>query len=226
MALRHQWAQNWAPVYFSHRAAVYLGLLLLPPDLPLAPISQHPPAPPYPPSAPVSPTLTALPLTHPTHSLACPPFPPGEDREALSKVDRKLTEEEEKKMKQVLVIDGIKRVVEKILGRRKLKSSYEYEVQWVGCHPDQNAYLPRDDLVTMGFEKLVNECDAKEAAAQGLYAKPLTAVNISKHLEEFGLDTEFSTHSLMRGLSGGQKVCAWACLQGQGGSTVPLIHLP
>ena len=137
--------------------------------------------------------------------------PSGEDREALSKVDRKLTAEEEAKMKQVLVIDGIKRVVEKILGRRKLKSSYEYEVQWVGCHPDQNAYLPRDDLVTMGFEKLVNECDAKEAAAQGLYAKPLTAVNISKHLEEFGLDTEFSTHSLMRGLSGGQKVSALLC---------------
>jgi hypothetical protein len=90
----------------------------------------------------------------------------GEDREALTKVDRKLTEEEEKKMKQVLVIDGVKRVVEKILGRRKLKSSYEYEVQWVGCHPDQNTYLPRDELVQMGFEKLVNEVDAKEAAAQ------------------------------------------------------------
>ena len=89
----------------------------------------------------------------------------GEDREALTKVDRKLTEEEEKKMKQVHVIDGVKRVVEKILGRRKLKSSYEYEVQWVGTHPDQNTYIPRDELVQMGFEKLVNECDAKEAAA-------------------------------------------------------------
>jgi elongation factor 3 len=97
-------------------------------------------------------------------------------------------------------------VVEKICSRRKLKSSYEYEVQWVGCHPEQNSYLPRDELVTMGFEKLVNELDAKEAAAAGLYAKPLTAVNITKHMEEFGLEAEFSTHSLMRGLSGGQKV--------------------
>ncbi len=52
----------------------------------------------------------------------------GEDREALNKVDRKITEEEAKKMAQVHVIDGVKRVVEKILGRRKLKSSYEYEV--------------------------------------------------------------------------------------------------
>jgi elongation factor 3 len=53
----------------------------------------------------------------------------GEDREALNKVDRKITEEEAKKMAQVHVIDGVKRVVEKILGRRKLKSSYEYEVR-------------------------------------------------------------------------------------------------
>jgi len=130
----------------------------------------------------------------------------GEDREALTKVDRKLSEQEEKKMKQQVVIDGTKRVVERLLGRRKLKSSYEYEVQWVGLHPDQNVWLPRDQLVQMGFEKMVNELDAKEAAAQGLYSKPLTSVNIQKHLAEFGLEPEFSTHSLMKGLSGGQKV--------------------
>jgi ABC-type methionine transport system ATPase subunit len=40
----------------------------------------------------------------------------------------------------------------------------------------------------------------------GLMAKPLTALNVQKHLEDFGLEPEFSTHSLMRGLSGGQKV--------------------
>jgi hypothetical protein len=47
--------------------------------------------------------------------------------------------------------------VEKILGRRKLKSSYEYEVQWVGCGPDKNTFIPRDQLVEMGFEKMVVE---------------------------------------------------------------------
>mmetsp|Transcript_33591 Transcript_33591/g.74378 ORF Transcript_33591/g.74378 Transcript_33591/m.74378 type:complete len:1029 (+) Transcript_33591:223-3309(+) len=130
----------------------------------------------------------------------------GEDREALTKIDRKLTEEEEKKMKQQFVIEGTKRVVERIIGRRKLKSSYEYEVQWVNMHPENNTWIPRDELVDMGFEKMVNEVDAKEAAAQGLYSKPLTSANIQKHLEDFGLEPEFSTHSLMRGLSGGQKV--------------------
>eukprot|EP00967_Tisochrysis_lutea_P061544 scaffold78878_cov21-Tisochrysis_lutea.AAC.1 len=53
----------------------------------------------------------------------------GEDREALGKVDRKITEEEAKKMAKAMVIDGQKRVVEKVLGRRKFKSTYEYEVR-------------------------------------------------------------------------------------------------
>lgn len=34
-------------------------------------------------------------------------------------------------MKEKLVVDGEKRVVEKLLGRRKAKKGYEYEVQWV-----------------------------------------------------------------------------------------------
>jgi elongation factor 3 len=127
-------------------------------------------------------------------------------REALNKVDRKISDEEKAKMAQAFVVDGVKRVVERILGRRKLKSSYEYEVQWVNCGPDKNTFLPRDQLIDMGFEKMVVEVDAKEAAMAGLMAKPLTALNIQKHLEDFGLEPEFSTHSLMRGLSGGQKV--------------------
>jgi elongation factor 3 len=52
----------------------------------------------------------------------------------------------------------------------------------------------------------LTQVDAKEAAMAGLMAKPLTALNVQKHLEDFGLEPEFSTHSLMRGLSGGQKV--------------------
>mmetsp|Transcript_28813 Transcript_28813/g.85261 ORF Transcript_28813/g.85261 Transcript_28813/m.85261 type:complete len:1020 (-) Transcript_28813:814-3873(-) len=134
----------------------------------------------------------------------------GEDREALGKVDRKLTPEEEVVMKQQIMVLGEKgpekRVLDKLVSRRKFKSSYEYEIQWVGRDPTQNTYMSRDELVSLGFEKLCNELDSKEAAQAGLFAKPLTAVNISKHLEEFGLESEFSTHSLMRGLSGGQKV--------------------
>eukprot|EP00850_Spirogloea_muscicola_P004779 SM000021S06412 [mRNA] locus=s21:149230:154152:+ [translate_table: standard] len=130
----------------------------------------------------------------------------GEDREEVGKVSRKVTEEEEKKMQAQQVHDGKKKVVEKLLGRRKLKKSYEYEVQWVGLHSDDNSWLTRDKLEEMGFAKMVNEIDAKEAAKSGLFTRPLTVANIEKHLLDFGIEPEFGTHNRVRGLSGGQKV--------------------
>ena len=110
----------------------------------------------------------------------------------------------------------------------------------MGLQDDKNMWLPRSQLEAMGFAKMVQEIDSKEAAKQGLYSRPLTQASpwpcthahsgsqarmcrqrrrlprravrvcaqamISKFLEDFGLESEFSTHSLMRGLSGGQKV--------------------
>ncbi len=155
-------------------------------------------------------------------------------------------------------MDGEKRVVEKLLSRRKLKRSYEYEVEWVGLHSDKNSWLSRDKcepcppgftsltkllriarsvlasqsmlfqhghdllwllmlgfnapselprivlrrLVELGFEKMVNAIDIKEAAAQGLYQRPLTTAVIEKHLADLGIEPEFGTHSRIRGLSG------------------------
>ena len=58
----------------------------------------------------------------------------------------------------------------------------------------------------MGFTKMVNEIDSKEAARLGLQTRPLTTAVIQKHLEDVGIEPEFGTHSRMRGLSGGQKV--------------------
>lgn len=142
-------------------------------------------------------------------------FAPGEDREAQEKETR-LTEEELKKLQaQKAQIEGMaaKRQVEKLLGRRKLKKSYEYEVQWVGA--SETSWLSRDQLTDLGYEKLCNEIDIKEAAAAGLFSRPLTTAAIQKHLEDLGLEAEFALHSQMRGLSGGQKVkvvlaaCTW-----------------
>jgi elongation factor 3 len=130
----------------------------------------------------------------------------GEDKEAAEKQISKLTEEEEKKMAEKVTIDGVKFQVEAVLARRKLKSSYEYDVKFVGLGPDKNQWLPRKWLEDNGFGKMVDQLDYKEAAMAGLHSKPLTAQNISKHLKEVGLDEEFSLHSRMRGLSGGQKV--------------------
>lgn len=130
----------------------------------------------------------------------------GEDREALDKVDRKLTEADEKALAQKIAFDGEKRQVDKIHGRRKAKKTYEYDVQWVGQPLEKNSWVGRDQLEEWGLGKMVTEIDMKEAARMGMIQRPLTQLNIEKHLNDVGLEPEFATHSQMRGLSGGQKV--------------------
>jgi elongation factor 3 len=129
----------------------------------------------------------------------------GEDREELDKNDRMNGEANKKVMEQVFVIEGEKRTVEELVGRRKLKQSYEYEVSWVGRSSVDNTWISRQKLEDMGFGKKIAEVDSTEAAKMGLN-RPLTAKEIEKHLTEVGLEAEFATHSRIRGLSGGQKV--------------------
>lgn len=45
---------------------------------------------------------------------------------------------------QIKMADGVKRVLDQVLGRRKAKRSYEYEVSWKNCTSDENAWLTRD----------------------------------------------------------------------------------
>lgn len=78
----------------------------------------------------------------------------------------------------------------------------QYEVQFKGLHPENNKWMTRDKLIEMGMEKLVAALDAKEAAAQGLYQRPLTTSVVEKHLLDLGIEPEFGTHSHIRGLSG------------------------
>lgn len=62
-------------------------------------------------------------------------------------------------MNEVKVVDGVKRVVEKLLGRRKQKRGYEYEVQWKG--EAETSWLTRDRLEEMGFQKMLTDLDMK-----------------------------------------------------------------
>jgi elongation factor 3 len=133
-------------------------------------------------------------------------FASGEDRESLEKAANKMTDAEEKKMASTVVLDGAKFVVEQVHSRRKLRSTFEYETSFVGMTPDKNKWLPRAWLEENGYGKLVDRLDAQEAAAAGLHSTPLTSANIAKHLAEVGLESEFTLHHRMRGLSGGQKV--------------------
>eukprot|EP00201_Polytomella_parva_P021393 CAMPEP_0175048820 /NCGR_PEP_ID=MMETSP0052_2-20121109/6407_1 /TAXON_ID=51329 ORGANISM="Polytomella parva, Strain SAG 63-3" /NCGR_SAMPLE_ID=MMETSP0052_2 /ASSEMBLY_ACC=CAM_ASM_000194 /LENGTH=1151 /DNA_ID=CAMNT_0016312937 /DNA_START=110 /DNA_END=3568 /DNA_ORIENTATION=+ len=133
----------------------------------------------------------------------------GEDKEENEKVTRKLSDEEQRAlMNQVWMIDGQKRILNKLVNRRKKKKSFDYEVSWQGLSSIEfNRWITRDELIERGFEKLVNEMDGKILAEKGeSAARPLTIVSVEQYLQDFGLEPEFGTHSAIRGLSGGQKV--------------------
>jgi len=133
-------------------------------------------------------------------------FHNGEDRELAAKITRQLTPEEEKRLDQIIVVDAEKRKIETIMGRRNAKKGFEYEIKWQGKSWDDNTWMHRDKLEDLGLEKFLKIFDDKEAAREGLFHRPLTSVNVQKHLQDLGLEPEFSTHSRIRGLSGGQKV--------------------
>ena len=80
----------------------------------------------------------------------------GEDMEEMSKATRQITEEEEKKMKEgaTVVVEGQKRIIDEIVARKKLKQSYEYEVSFKNLSSSENIWLPRDELIKRGFEKV------------------------------------------------------------------------
>jgi len=134
----------------------------------------------------------------------------GEDREAHNKATRQISPEEEAQMKKFIqweINEKIEKVqIEDLYGRRKAKRSFEYEVQFVGRSYEDNAWIAREKLEEWGFEKVLQAFDDKEAAKAGAWTRSLTAVEVEKHLGDLGLDAEFSTHSRIRGLSGGQKV--------------------
>lgn len=131
----------------------------------------------------------------------------GEDLEELLKNSRSLTDEDREKMKQgsVVVIEGVKRMIESIVGRKKLKQSYEYEITFKNMSSAENMWFSRDELIKRGFEKKVMELDTREAQRLGMM-RPLVRKEIESHFNDFGLEAEFVTHNSMRGLSGGQKV--------------------
>lgn len=131
----------------------------------------------------------------------------GSDKELMAKATRQMTDEEKAQLLKVVQFDGEKRVIESLLSRRKMKKSFEYEVEWKGFpNTDDHAWIERDRLLKWGFEKLLQITDDQEAARANLMAKPVTSGVIQKHFEDFGLEAEFSTHNRLSGLSGGQKV--------------------
>ncbi len=108
-----------------------------------------------------------------------------------------------------------KGIIECLCSRRKTKRSYEYEAKWLNKSSEKNTWLTREKLEETGYIKMVQRLDQQEALRTGLATKSLTTKFIEKQLNDLGLESEFATHSRIKGLSGGQKVkvvlaaCMW-----------------
>merc|ERR1712134_186651 len=99
-------------------------------------------------------------------------------------------------------------VPDAILNRRnkKKEKTREYEVKWQFKPIEANVWVERDILIAMGYLKMVQREDEKQAAAAGLQTKQLTQPGIEKHLADFGVDPESASHTQLNQLSGGMKV--------------------
>ncbi|KAF7361737.1 hypothetical protein MVEN_00517600 [Mycena venus] len=143
-------------------------------------------------------------------------FQDGHDRELLEKATRVLTAEEKVVLDQDWVgKDGSKRKLEMIMGRQKLKKSFQYEVKWRGLDHKFNTWVARDDLINKGFTKLVQQFDDLESSREGAGSRDTAAHLVRKHLEDIGLDGDIAQYNEISGLSGGQKIklvlaaCLW-----------------
>ncbi|KAL2825288.1 armadillo-type protein [Aspergillus cavernicola] len=172
-------------------------------------------------------------FAHIDHHLAKTPseyiqwrFQTGEDRETMDRANKIVTDDDEKAMLKVYKIEGTPRRVLSVMSRRKYKNTYEYECsfalgenlgmkseKWTPMMSTDNAWIPRNEIME-SHSKQVAEVDQKEALASGQF-RPLVRKEIEQHCAQFGLDDELVSHSLMRGLSGGQRVkvvlaaCSW-----------------
>jgi elongation factor 3 len=130
----------------------------------------------------------------------------GQDREVLEKATRKLTPEDEKQMAVKVECLGQQNCIELLLGRQKLKKSFQYEVKWVNKPHKNNKWLSREYLLDYGFQKLVQAFDDQEASREGQGYRELVPSVIRAHIEQVGLPGDIADNNPISGLSGGQKV--------------------
>merc|ERR1711988_1641760 len=146
-------------------------------------------------------------------------FSGGMDREGQAKNFLELDDDEKK------LVGEKPGQIAKLLSRRKGKKGPEYEVEFVGSQSiEDNTWMTKDALLKLKWTdtsdkkrpeyslesavtKLMMQVDERIAFEQsGIATKKLTALNIQKHLDNFGLESQFGTYSKISALSGGQKV--------------------
>merc|ERR1712056_142539 len=99
-------------------------------------------------------------------------------------------------------------VPDAVMNRRQKKKekTFEYEVKWQFKPIESNVWVEKEILIKMGYLKLVQREDERQAAMAGLMSKQLTQPSVEKHLGDFGVDPESASHTQINQLSGGMKV--------------------
>merc|ERR1712032_1590066 len=90
--------------------------------------------------------------------------------------------------------------------QKKKEKTFEYEVKWTFKPMESNCWVEKEILIKMGYKKLVEREDERQAAMAGLMTKQLTQPGVEKHLGDFGVDPESASHTQINQLSGGMKV--------------------
>merc|ERR1719160_1869063 len=158
-------------------------------------------------------------------------FAGNDDKESLEFKSTELSVDEEKARAQMWCIDSVSGNVRRctdpkedpkkakqdeansvipdaLINRRQKKKekTYEYEVKWQFKPIESNCWVEKDILIAMGYLKMVQREDERQAAMAGLQTKQLTQPSIEKHLGNFGVDPESASHTQINQLSGGMKV--------------------
>merc|ERR1711998_250050 len=158
-------------------------------------------------------------------------FAGNDDKESLEFKTTELSVDEEKARAQKWCIDGVTGAVRRvtnpkedpkkakqdennvvipdaILNRRqnKKEKTMEYQMKWQMQGIESATWVGKDIIIAMGFLKMVQREDERQACMAGLQSKQLTQPDIEKHLKDFGVESEFASHTQINQLSGGMKV--------------------
>merc|ERR1711907_726745 len=158
-------------------------------------------------------------------------FAGNDDKESIEFKSSELSVDEEKARAQKWCIDGVTGAVRRvtnpkedpkkakqdennavvpdaILNRRnnKKEKTMEYQVKWQMQGIESANWVEKDIILAMGYLKMVQREDERQACMAGLQSKQLTQPDIEKHLKDFGVESEFASHTQINQLSGGMKV--------------------
>merc|ERR1712056_149079 len=136
-------------------------------------------------------------------------FAGNDDKESIEFKTDSLSVDEEAARKMPWCIDAVSGGVRRCTDPKedaKKEKNYEYEVKWQFKSIENNTWVEKEILIKMGYVKMVQREDERQAAMAGLQTKQLTQPGVEKHLGDFGVDPESASHTQINQLSGGMKV--------------------